>query len=78
MGHVTTNATLPAEVAKEFELTQDLPGGPAFDFPHITGAGTVDFSKLTVSRAANLVAHGLPYLRRREKATPAPAPAKPA
>lgn len=77
MGHVTTNATLPPEVAKEYELTQDLPGGPAFDYPHVRGAGTVDYSKLTLQRAANLVSHGLPHLRKRAASEPTPEAAAP-
>lgn len=75
MAHTTTNQTLPADVQKEYELVRDLPGGPRFDYPQLPGVGTVDFSTLTLERAANLVAHKFPFLRRKESA-PAAAPPK--
>lgn len=75
MAHTTTNQTLPADVQKEYELVRDLPGGPRYDYPHLSGIGTVDFSTLTLERAANLVAHKFPHLRRKDSA-PAAAPPK--
>lgn len=74
--HITTTADLPVDVRAEFEMTEDLAGGPAFSFPH---HGTIDFSKLSLISARALVAGRFKYLRAKTPANneaPTPLPEK--
>lgn len=54
---------LPADTAKEFQLSAKLKGGPIFYFGIY---GNIDFSKLTPKRAGELVAAGFPHLRKKK------------
>lgn len=60
-----TTDQLPEAVKQQYELTEPLQGGPVFGLPHY-GESEIDFSKMTLAQADNLVRNGYPGLDRKK------------
>lgn len=71
-----TTHTLPPDVRERFEIVGSIAGGPRLALPHY-GIALVDFSRLTVQDAEQLMAAKFPYLRRRIAPVQSAKPGKP-